>query len=72
MNGARDRIQLTAAEKFWYLLQCIWFGAGYFAKVPSQEGSERRGSLSDDRRRNILVRPVLHRLRSGLFRKDSA
>jgi hypothetical protein len=27
-------VRLTAAESFWYLLQCIAFGAGYFAKVP--------------------------------------
>lgn len=23
----------TSAEKFWYVVQCIFFGAGYFAKV---------------------------------------
>jgi hypothetical protein len=23
----------TGAEQFWYVLQCIAFGAGYFAKV---------------------------------------
>jgi len=26
--------EMTAAEKFWYVLQCIAFGAGYFAKLP--------------------------------------
>jgi hypothetical protein len=26
--------QMTAPEKFWYVLQCIAFGAGYFAKLP--------------------------------------
>lgn len=25
---------MTGAEHFWYVLQCITFGAGYFAKVP--------------------------------------
>jgi hypothetical protein len=24
---------MTGAEKFWYVVQCIFFGAGYFAKV---------------------------------------
>ena len=28
---------LTAAEKFWYVLGCIWFGAMYFAKIPSKK-----------------------------------
>lgn len=26
--------QMTAAEQFWYVLMCIGFGAGYFAKLP--------------------------------------
>ena len=25
---------LTGAEAFWYILMCIPFGAGYFAKLP--------------------------------------
>jgi hypothetical protein len=31
------RLQLTAAEKFWYILLCIDFGAGYIAKVPTKK-----------------------------------
>jgi hypothetical protein len=27
--------KLTSAEQFWYVLQCIAFGAGYFAKLPT-------------------------------------
>jgi hypothetical protein len=26
--------RLTAAERFWYVVQCTGFGRGYFAKVP--------------------------------------
>ena len=26
--------EMTAAEKFWYVMMCIPMGAGYFAKVP--------------------------------------
>jgi hypothetical protein len=26
----------TAAERFWYVLQCIAFGAGYLAKIPAK------------------------------------
>jgi hypothetical protein len=28
---------LTGAEQFWYVLQCIYFGAGYFAKIPAKK-----------------------------------
>jgi hypothetical protein len=34
MTPVVGRLRLTAAEQFWYVLQCIAFGAGYFAKVP--------------------------------------
>jgi hypothetical protein len=26
----------TGAEKFWYVLMCIYFGAGYLAKIPTK------------------------------------
>ena len=32
--NAAGRAYRTSAEKFWYVLQCIYFGAGYLAKVP--------------------------------------
>jgi hypothetical protein len=28
---------LTAAEKFWYILMCVWFGAGYLSKIPAKK-----------------------------------
>jgi hypothetical protein len=28
---------MTDAEQFWYVLQCIAFGAGYFAKIPHKK-----------------------------------
>jgi hypothetical protein len=31
------KIALTGAEQFWYVLQCIAFGAGYFAKIPAKK-----------------------------------
>ncbi|HUZ88201.1 MAG TPA: hypothetical protein VMU49_00020 [Candidatus Acidoferrales bacterium] len=27
-------VEMTSAEQFWYVLLCIAFGAGYFAKIP--------------------------------------
>ena len=32
-SGAR-MVELTEWEQFWYVLMCIPFGAGYFAKIP--------------------------------------
>jgi hypothetical protein len=33
----QHRTGLTGAQKFWYVLQCIAFGAGYFAKIPAKK-----------------------------------
>jgi hypothetical protein len=40
---AQRSLRLTAAESFWYVLQCIAFGAGYFAKVPAKKALEEAG-----------------------------
>ena len=34
---AQRRTGLTGAQQFWYVLQCIAFGAGYFAKIPAKK-----------------------------------
>lgn len=34
---ALSKVSLTAAEKFWYVLGCIAFGASYFAKIPAKK-----------------------------------
>jgi hypothetical protein len=33
----QHRTGLTGAQQFWYALQCIAFGAGYFAKIPAKK-----------------------------------
>jgi hypothetical protein len=43
MTSVYDRVRLTAAEQFWYVLQCIAFGAGYFAKVPVKKALSEIG-----------------------------
>jgi hypothetical protein len=35
--SAPPRRGLTGAQQFWYVLQCISFGAGYFAKIPAKK-----------------------------------
>jgi HAMP domain-containing protein len=43
MTSVAARVRLTAAEQFWYVLQCIAFGAGYFAKVPVKKALSEVG-----------------------------
>src|SRR6266568_6930300 len=43
MTSTVGRLRLTAAEQFWYVLQCIAFGAGYFAKVPVKKALSEVG-----------------------------
>jgi hypothetical protein len=33
----------TSAEGFWYILQCIYLGMGYFAKVPIKKALSEYG-----------------------------
>lgn len=35
--------QTTSAESFWYVLQCIYLGLGYFAKVPIKKALSEYG-----------------------------
>ena len=43
MTTTAGRLQLTSAEKFWYIVQCINFGAGYLAKVPVKKALSEIG-----------------------------
>src|ERR1700730_15007547 len=43
MTSTVSRIRLTAAEQFWYVLQCIAYGAGYFAKIPAKKAFSEIG-----------------------------
>ncbi len=38
--------KLTSMETFWYYVQCLCFGAGYFAKVPVKKALTERGLAS--------------------------
>jgi hypothetical protein len=35
--------KLTGMESFWYYLQCVFFAAGYFAKIPMKKAMYERG-----------------------------
>ncbi len=35
--GMARKAALTTWERFWYVLMCIWFGAGYFSKIPAKK-----------------------------------
>jgi hypothetical protein len=45
MTSIVSKIRLTAAEQFWYVPQCIAFGAGYFAKVPVNKALAELGQI---------------------------
>jgi hypothetical protein len=36
-------VRLTAAESFWYVLGCVWFGVMYLAKVPAKKALSEAG-----------------------------
>lgn len=38
--------KLTGMETFWYYLQCLFLGAGYFYKVPLKKALSERGLVS--------------------------
>ena len=40
---AARQLALTTAEGFWYVLMCIGFGAGYFAKIPAKRALQDFG-----------------------------
>ena len=41
---SRPRVSpLTGAERFSYILQCVPFGAGYFAKIPTKKALSDAG-----------------------------
>jgi hypothetical protein len=40
-----DRKHLTGAERFWYVLMNIAFGAGYLAKVPTKKAAAEYGMV---------------------------
>src|ERR1700726_1887813 len=46
MSGNRNLVQktaLTSAEGFWYIIQCVWFGIGYFYKIPVKKAFQDFG-----------------------------
>jgi hypothetical protein len=45
MTSIVSKIRLTAAEQFWYVRQCIAFGAGYFANVPVKKALAELGQI---------------------------
>ena len=37
------KVALTAWEGIWYVIMCIWFGAGYFYKIPAKKALQDFG-----------------------------
>jgi hypothetical protein len=58
---------MAAAEQFWYVLQCLAFTAGYFAKFPTKEPSVSWRSESDVGLDSHLPLGVARHLQEGPF-----
>jgi len=52
-RGKMNDKKLTSMETFWYFLQCISFGAGYFHKVPVKKALSERGLVTMTSAENI-------------------
>jgi hypothetical protein len=61
---------MTAAEQFWYVLQCIAFGAGYFAKVPVKKALSEVGLAQMTGAE--LVCTAVHRVRRRVLRQGAS
>jgi hypothetical protein len=48
---------MTGAERFWYVLQCVAFGAGYFAKIPTAKALSELPQFTDQRRASLGTLP---------------
>jgi hypothetical protein len=43
VGEAARKVALTSWEGIWYVLMCIWFGAGYFYKIPAKKALQDFG-----------------------------
>ena len=72
MSAAANAVRKTALttwEGIWYILMCVWFGAGYFAKIPAKKAMEDFGlvELTSAERFWYVIQCIL--FGSGYFAK---
>lgn len=56
-------------ESFWYYLQCIFFGAGYFAKIPVKKALSERGVVTTTPAENFWYVILCLCFGAGYFQK---
>ncbi len=61
--------KLTSMETFWYYLQCLMFGAGYFAKIPVKKALSERGLVTLTAAENIWYVVLCLCFGAGYFQK---
>ncbi len=61
--------QLTSMETFWYYLQCLCLGAGYFTKIPIKKALSERGLATLTAAENIWYVILCLCLGAGYFQK---
>jgi hypothetical protein len=48
-------VEMTPAERFWYVLQNIAFGAGYFAKIPTAKALSELPQYREEARSQLTA-----------------
>ena len=61
--------KLTSMETFWYFLQCLCFGAGYLAKVPTKKALSERDLVTMTAAENIWYVLLCLCFGAGYFQK---
>ena len=61
--------KLTSMETFWYYLQCLSFGAGYFVKIPVKKALSERGLATLTAAENIWYVILCFPFGAGYFKK---
>jgi len=61
--------KLSSMETFWYYLQCLCLGAGYFAKIPVKKALSERGLATLTAAENIWYVILCLCFGAGYFQK---
>ena len=64
-----EKNNLKPMESFWYYLQCLFFGSGYFLKVPMKKAMSERGLVQMSAAENIWYVILCLCLGAGYFQK---
>lgn len=64
-----EKNKLKPMESFWYYLQCVFFGSGYFLKVPMKKAMSERGLVQMTAAENVWYVVLCLCFGAGYFHK---